>query len=118
MVGVSDRTPVLKRIAFVCAMPMEAIPLKRKLSLKKTVVGSLEVYAGSLEGRPVVAIVTGIGGTLAAERVERLLEAVDIEHLVVVGITGAVHSATPIGTLILPAVVVNGVTGVEYRPTQ
>jgi hypothetical protein len=34
----------------------------------------------------------------------------------VVGITGAVENETPIGTLILPEVVVNSATGAEYRP--
>jgi adenosylhomocysteine nucleosidase len=116
MVGVSVGSQVLKRVAFVCAMPMELMPLKRKLSLKKTVVGSLEVYAGSLDNRPIVAIVTGIGSVLAAEGVERLVEAIDIEHVVVVGITGAVDNEAPIGTLVQPAVVVNGATGAEYRP--
>jgi adenosylhomocysteine nucleosidase len=97
---------------------MEIIPLERKLSLEKTVIGSLEVYTGSLGECPVVAIVTGIGSVLAAEGVQRLVEAIDIEHVVVVGITGAVDNETPIGTLVLPAVVVNGATGAEYRPTQ
>jgi len=118
VVGANDRSLVLKRVAFVCAMPIEIIPLKRQLSLEKTVIGSLEVYAGSLGDRPVVALVTGIGSELAADGVERLLEAIDIGHVVVVGITGAVDNETPIGTLVLPAVVVNGITGAEYRPTQ
>ncbi|MFI5035111.1 MAG: hypothetical protein ACHQFZ_02775 [Acidimicrobiales bacterium] len=109
---------MLKGVAFVCAMPMELNPLKRRLSLEKTVIGSLEVYAGSLGDRPVVAIVTGIGSVLAAEGVERLVEAIDIERVVVVGITGAVDNETPIGTLVLPEVVVNGATGAEYRPDR
>jgi adenosylhomocysteine nucleosidase len=118
MVGVKVRSLVLKCVAFVCAMPMEIIPLKRKLSLEKTTIGSLEVHAGSLDDRPVVAIVTGIGSMLAAEGVERLVEAIDIEQVVVVGITGAVDNDIPIGTLVLPTVVVNGTTGAEYRPKQ
>src|ERR1700674_4003303 len=118
MVGVDFRSPVLSRVAFVCAMPMELIPLKRKLSLEKTVIGSLEVYAGSLGDRPVVAIVTGIGSVLAAQGVERLVEAFDIQQVVVVGVTGAVDNETPIGTLVLPEVVVNGATGAEYRPDR
>jgi len=109
---------VLKRVAFVCAMPMELTPLRRKLSLEKTVIGTLEVYAGSLGDRPVVAIVTGIGSVLAAEGVERLVEAIDVEHVVVVGVTGAVDSETPIGTVVLPEVVVNGATGAEYQPDR
>jgi adenosylhomocysteine nucleosidase len=107
-----------KRVAFVCAMPMELSPLRRKLSLKKTVVGSLEVYAGALGDRPVVAIVTGIGGVLATERVERLIELIEIERVLVVGITGSLDDETPIGTLTVPAVVVNGATGAEYRPSR
>jgi hypothetical protein len=35
---------------------------------------------------------------------------------VVFGITGAVENETPIGTLVLPEVVVNSATGTEYRP--
>jgi len=116
--GVNDRSLVLKPVAFVCAMPMEIVPLKRRLSLKKTVIGSLEAYVGSLGDRPVVAIVTGIGGVLAAEGVQRLVGAIDIERVVVVGIAGAVDGETPIGTLVLPAVVVNGATDIEYRPDQ
>jgi adenosylhomocysteine nucleosidase len=34
----------------------------------------------------------------------------------VVGITGAVENATPIGMLILPEAVVDGATGAEHRP--
>jgi adenosylhomocysteine nucleosidase len=104
------------RVAFVCAMPMELTPLKRKLSLKKTRVGSLDVYVGSLGDRPITAIVTGMGTTLATAGIEQLLEAVEVERVVVVGITGAVENETPIGTLILPEVVVNSATGAEYRP--
>jgi adenosylhomocysteine nucleosidase len=109
---------VLKPVAFVCAMPMEIVPLKRQLSLETAAIGSFEFYTGQLGDRPIVAIVTGIGSVLAAEGVERLLEAIDVEHVVVVGITGAVDSDTPVGTLVQPMVVVNGATGTEYRPTH
>jgi adenosylhomocysteine nucleosidase len=107
-----------RHVAFICAMPMELTPLKRKLSLQKTRIGSLDVYAGVLGDRPVVAIVTGMGTALAAENVELLLEAFTVERVVVVGITGAVEDHTPIGTLMLPEVVVNGATGAEYRPEE
>jgi nucleoside phosphorylase len=97
-------------------MPMELTPLKRKLSLVKTRVGPLDAHTGSLAGRPIVAIVTGMGTELATVGLERLLEAVEVERVVVVGITGAVDDETAIGTLILPEVVVHGGTGAEYRP--
>jgi adenosylhomocysteine nucleosidase len=109
------------RIAFICAMPMELKPLVRKLALQKTMAGDVKVHSGTLRSRtsgerPVVAIVTGMGTKLAAEATERLLDAVEVERVVVVGITGAVENVTPIGTLILPEVVVNSATGSEHRP--
>ncbi|HEX4493129.1 MAG TPA: hypothetical protein VH914_18145 [Acidimicrobiia bacterium] len=103
-------------IAFVCAMPMELKPLAKKLALRKTAIGPVEVRAGSFAGRDVVAIATGMGTDLAAHATERLLGAVDAERVVVFGITGAVENETPIGTLVLPEVVVDGATGSEYRP--
>jgi nucleoside phosphorylase len=44
------------------------------------------------------------------------LDAVGVERVVVVGITGAVENETPIGTLVVPEVVVNSATGAEFRP--
>jgi adenosylhomocysteine nucleosidase len=103
-------------IAFICAMPMELKPLVRKLSLRKTKLGVLDAYSGTLGGRDVVAIVTGMGTKLASAATERLLDAVDVARVVVVGITGAVENETPIGTLMLPELVVNSATGAEHRP--
>jgi len=97
-------------------MPMELSPLVKKLALNKTEMGGVTVQAGMLDDQPVVAIVTGMGTKLATEGTERLLDAVPVERVVVVGITGAVENETPIGTLILPEVVVNSATGAEYRP--
>jgi adenosylhomocysteine nucleosidase len=103
-------------IAFICAMPMELSPLVKKLSLRKTEIGGVEVHRGTLDGREVIAIVTGMGTRLAADATERLLDATPVDRVVVVGITGAVENETPIGTLVLPEVVVDGATGTEYRP--
>jgi adenosylhomocysteine nucleosidase len=105
------------RVAFICAMPMELRPLVKKLSLRKTEVGGVALHTGDVAGREAVAIVTGMGTKLATEATKRLLEVVSIDHVVVVGITGAVENLTPIGTLILPEVVVNSATGTQHRPT-
>src|SRR5262249_45010964 len=102
-----EGSAVKPSIAFVCAMPMELKPLAKKLALRKTALGGVDVRAGSLAGRDVVAIATGMGTQLATRATERLLDAVDVERVVVFGITGAVDNETPIGTLILPEVVVD-----------
>jgi adenosylhomocysteine nucleosidase len=102
--------------AFICAMPIELVPLVQKLSLEETQLGEVAAHAGTLGGRDVVAIVTGMGTELAREGTERLLDARPVARVVVVGITGALENETPIGTLIRPEVVVNSATGAEHRP--
>jgi len=95
---------------------MELRPLAKRLGLRKAAIAGMPVRSGTLGDRNVVAIVTGMGTALAREGTERLLDAVKVDEVVVVGITGAVDDETAIGTLILPEVVVNGATGAEYRP--
>jgi adenosylhomocysteine nucleosidase len=97
-------------------MPMELEPITRKLDLHESAFGAVTAHAGTLGDQRVVAIVTGMGTQLATEGTTGLLDAVQVDRVVVVGITGAVENETPIGTLILPEVVVNGATGAEYRP--
>jgi adenosylhomocysteine nucleosidase len=97
-------------------MPMELRPLARKLSLHRTQIAGVTVSSGTLGDREVVAIVTGMGPKLATKATSRLLEAVEVERVIVVGITGAVENDTPIGTLVLPEAVVDGATGAEHRP--
>jgi adenosylhomocysteine nucleosidase len=99
-------------IAFVCAMPMELRPLRRRLGLRKSGLG----YAGRIGDRAVIAVITGIGPALADAATARLLDAVDIDLVIVVGIAGAVESQTPIGTLVLPQLVINGTDGSAHRP--
>jgi len=93
-------------------MPMELRPLRRRLGLRKSGAG----YVGKVGDRAVIATATGIGTALAGSATARLLDAVDVEWVVVVGITGAVDD-TPIGALVLPEHVVNGADGSVYRPT-
>jgi adenosylhomocysteine nucleosidase len=99
-------------IAFLCAMPMELRPLRRRLRLRKTSSG----YVGRIGERAVIAVVTGIGTALTGAATVRLLDAVDVEWVIVVGITGAIENETPIGTLVLPELVVNGADGSQHRP--
>ncbi len=90
-------------------MPMELVPLRRKLSLRKRHrrPASTSTRGRSVD-RPVVATVTGMGTALATRGTERLLAATAVDRVVVVGITGAVDDATPIGSLVRPEVVVDG----------
>lgn len=102
-------------VALICAMPMELRPLTKRLRLAKATIGGGPGQVGSLpDGRPVVAIITGMGTQLAAGGMARLLGAVTPTQVVVVGITGAVDDDTPIGALVLPERVVDHATGREH----
>ncbi len=97
----------------MCAMPMELRPLRRRLRLRKSELG----YAGWIGDRPVTAVITGIGTALAHAATVRLLDEVDVERVIVVGIAGAIENQTPIGALVLPEFVVSGADGSDHRPT-
>ena len=101
-------------IAFVCAMPMELRPLTRRLKLRRARLGGGPAREGTLDGRPVVAVVTGMGTALATAGTQRLLDAVTPAVVVVVGIAGAVDDETPIGTVVRPAAVIDHATGREH----
>lgn len=103
-------------VALVCAMPMELVPLTKRLRLQKAELpGGSPARVGQLpDGRPVVAVVTGMGTGLAEAGTRRLLAAVTPAQVVVVGITGAVDDETPIGALVLPARVIDHATGREH----
>ena len=101
-------------VAFVCAMPMEAKAVTKRLGLRRSSLGGGPAWTGTVADRPVLAIVTGMGTRLAAEGIERLLDAVTPSHVLVVGITGAVDDETPIGTVIRPDRVIDHATGREH----
>jgi adenosylhomocysteine nucleosidase len=44
------------------------------------------------------------------------LAGTEVDQVVVVGITGAIHDETPLGTLLRPETVIDGATGTGYRP--
>lgn len=98
-------------IAFICAMPVELQPLTKRLGLVRPEQANRGMRTGELDGRAVVAIVTGMGTALATEGTQRLLDAVTPEHVVVVGITGAVENETPLGALVVPERVIDAATG-------
>jgi nucleoside phosphorylase len=102
-------------IAFVCAMPMELVPLTKRLGLERSELGGGPARTGTFEGREVVAVVTGMGTQLAAAGIRRLLDNVTPSHVLVVGITGAVDDETPLGALILPERIIDHASGREHR---
>lgn len=94
-------------------MPLELRPLRQRLRLRKTRLG----HVGRIGERQVIATVSGVGTALARAAIVRLLDEIDIEWVLVVGIAGATGDHIPIGTLVFPDLVVDGADGSVHRPT-
>ena len=62
-------------LGFLAPMPSELKPLRRALALRASGKGLDAVHTGALDGRPVVALLTGIGTARAAARARHLLAA-------------------------------------------
>ncbi len=78
--------------------------------------GDTFVHSGTIGNVEIIATMTGIGTLAAARATERLLSSMTVDHVVVVGIAGGVVGVE-IGDVIVPALVVDGSTGSEHRPS-
>jgi len=98
-------------------MHPELRPLRRPLSLRSQGGGDGALFRGALGGIEVVAAISGIGTRAAARTTEQVLERAEVEHLVVVGIAGAIAASVGVGDLVVPERVVDLASGREHRPT-
>jgi len=105
------------RVGMLAPMKPEIAPLIKKMGMKSRQVDEhLKVQEAMLDGVEVVATITGIGMQPARDATARLLDAFELDHVLVVGIAGGVGPTVDIGDLVLPAVVVEEWGGTEYRP--
>jgi adenosylhomocysteine nucleosidase len=105
------------RIALLAPMASELRPVVKALALRKTsALAPLTAYEGELPGRAarLVAVLVGVGTQPSAAATATLLQAAEIDHVVVVGITGGVRPDAHIGQLVHPEVVVHGPSGREH----
>lgn len=104
-------------IAVLAAMPRELRPLARSLSLRRTTVGGRLAWDGTWKARRVVAVVVGVGPRAAAGSTARVLDEVDVERVLVIGVAGACSPALAVGDVVSPAVVLDAASGAHYSPT-
>jgi nucleoside phosphorylase len=105
------------RVVLLAPMKQELAPLVRKLGLRRSAADP-RLHAGNAGAVEIVASMTGIGMGPAERATERVLDALEPDHVMVVGIAGGVDPAQPIGALIAPEIVVDGRSGRERRPAQ
>lgn len=104
------------RVAVLAAMLPELRPIVRRLGMGPLDLGGTRAHRASAGGREVVAAVTSMGTAAATDVTRRLLDAHPVDHVVVVGVAGAVDPGLHIGALVVPAVVLDEASGEERRP--
>ena len=92
-------------------MQPELQPIVRKLGLE----GDGSLYRGRAGAIEVVAMLTTIGMAAGAQAAQRILEH-EVDWVMVVGIAGGVDVSVPIGTVIVPEVVIDRATERQFRP--
>ncbi|MBV8236707.1 MAG: hypothetical protein JO075_13490 [Acidimicrobiia bacterium] len=100
------------------AMPMELAPLRRRMQDARPfpALGGRAV-AGRLGGVDVVATAVGVGTQAAAETTERVLQAVSVPLVLVVGIAGATAPHLQVADVVVPEAVVNGPVDTTHAST-
>lgn len=96
-------------------MPAELAPLRRPLALRRA--DGAGRFTGACGAVEVVAVLAGVGMSAAARATERVLEAGQVDHVLVVGIAGGIGAGVSIGDLVVPERVLDVATGAEHRPT-
>jgi len=104
-------------VAVLAPMRSELQPVVQQLGLRRTSSRTPVVYTGRRGDVAVTAILAGVGTGPAAAATEQALTAFGpVDHVVVVGIAGGIAEGQAIGELVVPELVVHGITGAEHRP--
>jgi adenosylhomocysteine nucleosidase len=88
-------------VALVLALEVEARVLVRQLTASAISSPQLSIWEGTVEGVPVVLVLTGVGKVAAALATQFVCDAFKPRSVVTVGIAGATDSGAPPGHLIV-----------------
>ena len=107
-----------RRFAILAPMRIELQPLVTPLGLRRSAERSDEFRWGACGRVEVVAALTGIGMRAGAECAARVLDAASPDHLIVVGIAGAIGRTVAVGDLVVPTLVSDLETGQSFSPAR
>ncbi len=105
------------RIALLVPMEPEMRPLADALGLIPRRIGDLDLLVGASGSFEIVALTTSIGPAAAELATRRLLEAVEVDQLLVAGVAGGVDPSLDIGSVVVPAAVLDYSTGRGFTPS-
>ena len=108
-------------MAVLAPMQVELRPFVRRARLRVDPTertGAPRIWRGRIGTTDIVASRIGMGPEAAANATRELLDRVEVDHVVVMGVAGGLAPSARIGVVVIPAVVVDYETGAEYRPSS
>lgn len=114
----ADQSASRPRVAVLAPMPSELKPLRALASLERSEALGAGLFSGGLGRCDVVAAIAGVGLQAAARCTERLLDATAPDHLLVMGIAGAIGPDARVGGLVVPEYVEQLATGERFAPAR
>jgi adenosylhomocysteine nucleosidase len=106
----------VSRVALLAPMPSELAPLVKAGRLERHEHDGLRMHRGRVGRTEVLATKIGMGTQLSAAATAQLLDATEVDLVVVVGIAGGIAPAVDVGDLVVPEAVVDAASGAEYEP--
>jgi nucleoside phosphorylase len=117
IIGQAGAVSAPRRALVLAPMTIELRPVVKRLGARPSRVDGIKVFRAQRNGVDITVAQIGVGPTMAAQATKRLLDLIPVDHVVVSGIAGGLHPGATIGTVILPAVVLDVESGREYHPS-
>jgi adenosylhomocysteine nucleosidase len=106
----------VRRVGVLAPMPSELAPVVKAMGLQRAEGSAAKVHLGRVGVVDVVARRTGMGLTLATTATMELLDAFELDHVLVVGIAGGIGD-TRVGQVLRPAAAIDRSSGTRYDAT-
>jgi adenosylhomocysteine nucleosidase len=97
-------------------MSMELKPVIKRTKAQSLSVSGARAFAGRRGDAVVFAAQAGVGTAAAGETTDRLLDQIEVDHVVVCGVAGGIVPTSVIGEVIVPDTLVEMSTGAELKP--
>src|SRR5256885_8960999 len=107
----------MKRLGVVVPMEPELKPLAKRVPLHTEEIGGRIVHSGKVGDIELKATITTMGTTPAKATTEFVIDSLDVDHVVLIGIAGGLGPTVQIGDLLVPEVVIDYDTKQETHPT-
>jgi nucleoside phosphorylase len=107
-----------RRVLVVAPMTSELKPVVRLARAAPVDRDGIRAYRGQVGDVEVTVTQVGVGPAAARDATRRALAAFPVDHVIVCGIAGGLAPDLPVGSVMVPATVVDLASGARFRPAS